>query len=68
MNGVNGIQMSMHPKFHRIFKDIKKKCEMRNGRDISDKRFSLLIARMFEQNVGNSMTILENAEVKDNGE
>ena len=63
MKGSNGIQMSLHQRWHRIFKDMKKNCEIKNRRDISDKRFSLTLAKMFEQNVGNCRGIVENAEV-----
>lgn len=64
MKGKNGIQMSLHPQFHRIFKTMKKNCEIKNEKDLSDKRFSLTIAKMFEQNINNSKNTLENAEIK----
>ena len=52
MKGVNGVQMSVHPKFLKIIKDIQndrvKKGKERVG-ELSQKRLSLTVFRRLEQ-------------------
>ena len=63
MKGKNGIQMSQHSRWHKIFKEMKKKCEINNGKDFSQRRFSLALAKMFEQDVNKCKSTIENARI-----
>jgi hypothetical protein len=68
MKGANGIQMSLHKKFHSLFQKIKTD-RIIKGKDtnnsLSDKRLSLTLVKLFESNKS-LYDLIINAEINKN--
>lgn len=62
----SGTQMNMHNEFHKEFKEMKndrvKKSKEKNG-ELSDKRFSLAIAKAIKTNHNGIRDALINADI-----
>ena len=71
MKGINGVQMSLHPKFRDLFRKIQTD-RIVNGKDsksgenqLSDKRLSLTISKYFLSNP-QAYNLILNAEIDKN--
>lgn len=54
MNGVNGVQCQVHPKFLKLLHEIQDDWHIRHKnrtRDLSTKRLTLTLAKLFEQRI-----------------
>ena len=68
---LSGVQMQAHQEYHKVFKEMKND-RVRLGKEgsgqLSDKRFSLTIARAFKQNINGIRDLLINADIDLNKE
>lgn len=68
---LSGVQMQVHQEYHRMFKELKNervKLGKEGSGELSDKRFSLTIAKAFKQNVGGIRDILTKVDIDLNNE